>query len=51
MDIHPRKRKTSYPEIGEFWKSEEPNEFKIYFSIYAEARKFRMWLRKMVDFN
>jgi hypothetical protein len=44
------KRKQKFPEISEFWKSEEPKEFKIYYSSYAEARKFRMWVRKMVSF-
>ena len=41
--LHKRKRK--WPTIEEFWKSEEPIEWKVKADDYADVRRFKRWFR------
>ena len=41
-----KRRHNKWPTVEEFWKSMEPQEFKVYSTDYADWRKFKLWLKK-----
>jgi hypothetical protein len=49
LRIYPRRRYVKLPSRKEFWSSEEPRDFRIIFSPYAEWKKFTTMLMKEVS--
>ncbi|KRX05264.1 hypothetical protein PPERSA_00565 [Pseudocohnilembus persalinus] len=47
--IYPKDRKIRYPTVEEFWESNEPFQFRVNCSRYADFRKFQRWILKEVE--
>lgn len=45
----PHKREHRWPTVKEFWESTVPAEFKLYATDSADWRKFKLWLKKVVN--
>ena len=45
----PQHRDKKWPTIEEFWTSDEPVDFRLHCSAYADWVKFRVWLKKTME--
>ncbi len=48
--MEPDLRHQKWPDICEFWESTEQKEFRIYYTNYAEIKKFKRWIRVHVNY-
>lgn len=47
--VHPNVQERKWPSYEEFWEITEPKEFRIYYDLYSEFKKFKRWLKLKVN--